>query len=177
MRRTAPGASRRPGRRSRLDRSIALSHSEAEQRPMAMMLALLLTAMPVRLASPPDRAPVVIPEKPNPYHSWAFLPTAFHGANKSGVFSDAAVALLAEHQMVTIEKWYTPCASQGPVQSPPSCAVESKIDHVLGRVKAINKNVSGVLYLNSMLDFQFCKDLASHDTLVTLILLCVSLVC
>lgn len=58
-------------------------------------------------------------------------------------------------QMVTIEKWYTPCASQGPSQGPPSCAVERKIEHALSRVKAVNANVTGILYFNSMLDFQF----------------------
>lgn len=43
--------------------------------------------------------------------------------------------------MVTIEKWYTPCASQGPTQGPPSCAVEEKIEHVLSRIKAISPKV------------------------------------
>ena len=91
----------------------------------------------------PALAPVVIPQKPSPYFSWDVIPTAFHGANKSGVYNDATVGLLAQHQMVTIEKWYTPCASQGPAQGPPSCAVERKIEHALGRVKAINPNVTG----------------------------------
>ena len=83
-------------------------------------------------------APVIIPARPKPYFSWDTLPTAFHGANRSGVFTDDAVRLLATHQMVTIEKWYTPCASQHPQQGPPSCAVEDRIANVLGRIKAVN---------------------------------------
>ena len=40
--------------------------------------------------------------------------------------------------MVTIEQWHTPCASQSPTQGPPSCYVEHKIEHVLGRIKALS---------------------------------------
>ena len=57
--------------------------------------------------------------------------------------------------MVTIEKWYTPCASQGPTQGSPSCYVEHKIESALHRIHRINPNVTGVMYLNSMFDFAF----------------------
>jgi hypothetical protein len=90
-------------------------------------------------------APVVIPSPPNPFFSWDTIPTAFHGANRTGVYSEDAVKLLARNSMVTIEKWYTPCASQGPVQSGPECYVEEKIETVLGRIKAVNPNVTGIL--------------------------------
>jgi hypothetical protein len=101
-------------------------------------------------------APQLIPQAPVvPHWDWKVLPTAFHGANKTGVYSPEAVDQLALFQMVTIEKWYTHCASQGPTQGPPSCAVEEKIEHVLGRIKAVNPKTIGVMYLNSMLDFQF----------------------
>ena len=45
-------------------------------------------------------APVVIPQTPKPYWSWDTIPTAFHGANKSGEFTDEQIALLARNQMV-----------------------------------------------------------------------------
>ena len=146
-----------------------------------------------------DIAPVIIPAHPKPYFSWDFIPTAFHGANRTGVYTDDAIVKLARHQMVyctqtypmfpyckhtyssyplfatnssiantpinavffhlakqvTIEKWYTPCASQGPIQGDPSCAVENKIETLLGRIKALNPNITGILYLNSMFDFAF----------------------
>jgi hypothetical protein len=100
-------------------------------------------------------APVVIPQLPRPFWSWETIPTAFHGANRSGAFTDEQIKLLSRNQMVTIEKWYTKCASQGPTQGPPSCYVEEKIEHALGRIKALNPDVTGIEYLNSMFDFQF----------------------
>ena len=98
-------------------------------------------------------APTLIAEQPTPFFSWETIPTAFHGANKSGVFTDEAVALLARNQLVTIEKWYTECASQSPAMGPPSCDVEARIEHVLGRIKKIQPKLTGILYLNSMFDF------------------------
>jgi hypothetical protein len=54
-----------------------------------------------------------------------------------------------------IEKWYTPCASQSPTQGPPSCYVEHKIEHVLGRIKKLQPKLTGILYYNSMFNFNF----------------------
>eukprot|EP01046_Picozoa_sp_COSAG06_P008663 COSAG06_NODE_440_length_15762_cov_75.979825_12_plen_117_part_00 len=54
-----------------------------------------------------------------------------------------------------IEKWYTPCASQSPIQGPPSCYVEHKIEHVLGRIKKLQPKLTGILYYNSMFNFNF----------------------
>ena len=64
---------------------------------------LILGALPA-LGNAQELAPVVIPAKPRPYYNWDVIPTAFHGANKSGVYTEEAVAQLALHQMVTIEK-------------------------------------------------------------------------
>jgi hypothetical protein len=52
-------------------------------------------------------------------------------------------------------RWYTPCASQSPTQGPPSCYVEHKIEHVLGRIKKLQPNATGILYYNSMFNFNF----------------------
>jgi hypothetical protein len=52
---------------------------------------------------------------------------------------------LSKYQMVTIEKWYGPCGSKGPIQSGPSCAEETKIESVLRRIKALNPNTTGIL--------------------------------
>lgn len=51
---------------------------------------------------------------------------------------DSKVARLAKYQMITTEKWYTPCGSKGPVQSGPDCAVETKIEGLFRRTRAIN---------------------------------------
>ena len=48
------------------------------------------------------------------------------------------VARLAKYQMVTIEKWYTPCGSKGPTQSGPSCAVEAKMETLFKKTRALN---------------------------------------
>jgi hypothetical protein len=50
---------------------------------------------------------------------------------------------------------YTPCGSKGPTQSGPSCAVESKIEHLFGRIRAVNPNITTILYWNTMFDFSF----------------------
>ena len=100
-------------------------------------------------------APIVIPKAPTTFWSWDRVPTSFHGAVKDRVFSSKEVARLAKYQMVTIEKWYTPCGSKGPTQSGPSCAVETKIERLMSRIRALNPNVTTVLYWNSMFDFAF----------------------
>lgn len=106
---------------------------------------------------PPDTplAPTVIPKAPSPYWSWDRIPTSYHGAVKDRVFNDDEVARLAKYQMVTIEKWYTPCASAGPTQSGPDCAVEKKIEHLISRIRSLNPNITANLYWNSMFDFAF----------------------
>jgi hypothetical protein len=92
--------------------------------PATSAVALLLVV--VALADT-NIAPVLIPAHiPHPRWSWDTIPTAFHGANRTGYFSKEAVDALAKYHMVSMEKWYTPCASQGPKQGPPSCAVEEK---------------------------------------------------
>ena len=118
---------------------------------LVLGLALLQATLAQKLA------PTVLPASPKPYYEgyWDTIPTAFHGANKSGVYSDAAVSQLALHHMVTIEKWYTPCGSQGPTQGPPSCYVEHKIEDVLGQIKKLNPKLTGILYYNSMFNFNF----------------------
>jgi hypothetical protein len=67
---------------------------------------VLLSGFAVVERSVQDVAPVIIPARPKPFFSWATIPTAFHGANRSGVYTDEAVKLLARNQMVTIEKWF-----------------------------------------------------------------------
>lgn len=44
-------------------------------------------------------APAIIPQPPSPFHTWNYFPTAFHGANRSGLFDDDAVRLLARYQV------------------------------------------------------------------------------
>lgn len=54
---------------------------------------------------------------------------------------------------VTIEKWYTACGSKHPIQNGPWCDVESKFYEAFGKIKAINPNVTTIMYLNSMFNF------------------------
>ena len=101
------------------------------------------------------RAPTVIPAKPTPFWSWDRIPTSMHGADKNREYNDSEVARLAKYQMYTPEKWYTPGGAQGPTQSGPSCAIESKTEELFRQIRAINPNQTTILYWNSMFDFSF----------------------
>ena len=57
--------------------------------------------------------------------------------------------------MYTAEKWYTPCASAGPTQSGPSCAIENLTEGLYAQIKELNPNITTILYWNSMFDFSF----------------------
>lgn len=76
---------------------------------------------------------------------------------------DANIAMLAKMRMVMLEKWEGHCWQDclaGGVGSPAcqsSCGVENDILSTLGRIKAINPAVSGVLYLNTLLAFPFVR--------------------
>lgn len=102
-------------------------------------------------------APVVIPQKPHPHWSWDRIPTAFQGAQKDRAFNADEVSRLAKYQMLTLEKWYTPCASQGPTQSGPACDVEDKMLQLYALTKAISPKQIAIFYWNTMFDFAFYK--------------------
>jgi len=115
----------------------------------------LLSALPRAACQPPP--PLPSPAKPAPFFSWDTLPRAFHGANRSGMFNDGAIAALANFSIVTLEKWYTPCGAQGPAQSGPSCDVEDKMFDTFRRLKALNPRHTTMMYLNSMFNFAFYR--------------------
>ena len=54
---------------------------------------------------------------------------------------------------MTIEKWYTACGSKHPIQNGPWCDVEKPMYSAFSAIKAINPNVTTIMYLNSMFDF------------------------
>jgi hypothetical protein len=99
----------------------------------------------------------VIPQKPHPHWSWDRIPTAFQGAQKDRAFNADEVSRLAKYQMLTLEKWYTPCASQGPTQSGPACDVEDKMLQLYALTKAISPKQIAIFYWNTMFDFAFYK--------------------
>ena len=109
--------------------------------------------------------PVALPARPDPNWSWETLPIAFHGANRSGTYTDQAVAQLSRYLMVTLEKWYTPCGAQGPVQAGPECDVEAKMFATFRQLKALNPKITNVMYWNSMFDFAFY---AKHQAMLDL---------
>lgn len=121
---------------------------------IAPLSVILMAAAPSDLPVGP-RAPIVIPQAPKPHWSWDRVPRSFHGAVKDRDFNEAEVARLAQFQMVTIEKWYTPCGSHGPVQNSPACAEETRIEALVKRIKRISPNITSNLYWNSMFDFSF----------------------
>ena len=108
-------------------------------------------------AKPPEPPPKLVPRprRPRPNFSWDTIPLAFRGANRSGLYNEATVRILAKYQLVTIEKWYTACGSLHPIQAGPECDVEKAMYHTFNQIKAINPNITNILYLNSMFDFRW----------------------
>ena len=80
---------------------------------------------------------------------------ACHGAKKHAMFSENDLQALAKMSMVTIEKWYTDCASKGPQQSGPECNVEDKMYTSFRRLKQLNPKLTTIMYLVSNFDFAF----------------------
>lgn len=101
--------------------------------------------------------PVPNPARPAPFWSWDTVPRAYHGANRSGLFSADGINALSNYSMVAIEKWYTPCGAQHPAQSGPSCAVEDKMFEVFTALKALHPEHTNIMYLNTMFDFAFYR--------------------
>eukprot|EP00440_Ansanella_granifera_P071845 gb/GFBE01077965.1/.p1 GENE.gb/GFBE01077965.1/~~gb/GFBE01077965.1/.p1 ORF type:complete len:153 (+),score=27.57 gb/GFBE01077965.1/:1-459(+) len=97
----------------------------------------------------------VDPALPTPHFSWDTLPIAYHGANEQRLFTETEVEQLAKYQMVTLEKWYTPCGSKSPAQSGPECNVESKMYETFHAIKRQSPRTTTLLYLNSMFNFAF----------------------
>jgi hypothetical protein len=83
------------------------------------------------------------------------------GGRQSYHRSDAEIAELAKQRVVVIEKWEGPCWDEclanssrtPPVACNPACGEEAYQLDTLRRVKAVNPNVSGVFYLNTLYDF------------------------
>ena len=97
----------------------------------------------------------VNPARPSPNWNWDTIPVAFHGANRSGMYNEETIDTLAKFNMVTIEKWYTPCGSKGPQQAGPECDVEAKMFDTFAKLKQLKPNITTIMYLNSMFDFAF----------------------
>ena len=104
------------------------------------MLSSFAAACLLAVSAPPapplpvgPRAPIQPCDPPRPHFSWDRIPTSYHGARKDAVFADDEVARLAKYQVMAVEKWYTPCGAQGPTQSGPDCAVETKVKKLLLR--------------------------------------------
>ena len=121
-------------------------------RTIILALATIMTARTATARR--TLPPVPYPARPRPNFSWDTIPLAFHGANRSGVFNDATVQTLAyNYSMVTIEKWYTKCGSLHPMQDGPACDVEKAMYATFNQIKALNPNVTTIMYLNSMFAF------------------------
>lgn len=104
----------------------------------------------LKVDAQPPTPPYPDPARPAPFWTWDTIPLAYHGANTTGLFSAETVAQLSKYRMVTIEKWYTPCGQPGPggSQSNSSCDVEAKMFQTFHDLKAINPNITNIIYLN-----------------------------
>lgn len=140
-----------------------------------MLRSLLLAGAIATAVADPGPTPVPNPARPKPFFSWDYIPLAFHGANRTGMYNKETVDVLGKHyQMVTIEKWYTACGSKHPIQNGPWCNVEEAMYTTFNQLKAINPNITNIMYLNSMMDFtmyrlhQLAENLEAKGTRVWL---------
>ena len=96
--------------------------------------------------------------------SWETVPVFFHADNYTGDWNEAALAQLSKYPIVTIEKWmgslagckaygWAPCCGGDNADSQMDECEEDRIIRNFKKLKAVNKNVSTVLYLNSVLNF------------------------
>ena len=143
---------------------------------MLMMLASVLVAavaLPLLAAAATGQArPSTPTQEPRPIDtSLATIPTGYFGGSgatgggAAGSYrrSDAEIAQLARQRVVVVEKWEGPCwdgclansSRKPPVACSPGCGEEAYQLDTLRRVKAVNPNVSGVFYLNTLYDFPY----------------------
>ena len=83
--------------------------------------------------------------------SWDTLPVFIQIGNNTGPFNDAAIDVLAQFDMVVLDKWQGPCGQQP--SATPACDEERVMLAEARRIKQVNPNVSTLLYWNSILDF------------------------
>ena len=62
------------------------------------------------------------------------------------MYNESTVEVIGNHyQLFTIEKWYTECGSQHPIQSGPACDVEKAMYATFNQVKAINPKITNII--------------------------------
>ena len=96
------------------------------------------------------------------------IPTGYFGGtgDNGGLTTrrtDAEIQQLAQQRVVVVEKWEGPCWDEclanssrtSPVACSPACGEEIYQLDTLRRIKAVNPNVSGVFYLNTLYDFPY----------------------
>ena len=111
----------------------------------ALLLCAFIT-VDAKISVDPGPVPVPDPARPKPYFRWDYIPLAFHGANRSGMYNESTVEVIGKHyQLFTIEKWYTECGSQHPIQSGPACDVEKAMYTTFNQVKAINPKITNIM--------------------------------
>jgi hypothetical protein len=148
------GALRRSGPGTRYQWPITVRHRKHKDKQRGKgAAAAAAAAAALRSAA---GAAALLCSRCSTHSSWlCFVSSA--GAPKTREFTEAELQALSKFSMVTIEKWYTSCASKGPTQSGPECAVEDKMYTAFRRIKAINPNVTTIMYLNSNFDFAFYR--------------------
>jgi hypothetical protein len=145
---------------------LAAAHSGS---PLSTSGLQQLLLPPVLLALTGLTAVAAASAAPRPIDtSLRTIPTGYFGgsgATGGGSYrrSDADIAELAKQRVVVIEKWEGPCWDEclanssrtPPVACSAACSEETYQLDTLRRVKALNPNVSGVFYLNTLYDFPY----------------------
>eukprot|EP01001_Neometanema_parovale_P007548 NODE_3847_length_1154_cov_69.018429_g3660_i0.p1 GENE.NODE_3847_length_1154_cov_69.018429_g3660_i0~~NODE_3847_length_1154_cov_69.018429_g3660_i0.p1 ORF type:complete len:361 (-),score=56.12 NODE_3847_length_1154_cov_69.018429_g3660_i0:70-1098(-) len=84
-----------------------------------------------------------------PKFSWDRLPVYFHSSNRTGMWNDTALEIIARYPWVTIEKWHQ-------YADPTNHQTEDQ--RIIGQcraIKKVKKDISCMFYTNAAIDFEW----------------------
>lgn len=96
------------------------------------------------------------------------VPVGYFGGNAAHR-GEANIEMLAKMRLVMIEKWEGNCwqdclATPGSAACNPSCDAEAAIMDTMRRIKAVNRKVATVMYLNTLLAFPFYSLIGKYQS-------------
>ena len=95
-----------------------------------------------------------------PIHSWRTLPVYLHSSNRSGMWNETALSILAKFPMVVIEKWHCQGALSSEPYAPPAgepCAQLTQEQRMIRQCEVIKQHapkLSCIFYMNAAIDFE-----------------------
>ena len=104
-----------------------------------------------------------------PVHSWRTLPVYLHSSNRSGMWNETALSILAKYPMVVIEKWHCQGALSSEPYAPPAgepCAQLTQEERMIRQCEVLKQRapkLSCIFYMNAAIDFEWYQ---LHQTML-----------